>query len=109
MTAQHGILKPNPVLFDLEKRKKKPVLAHELGAGKTYVWLFKPLQMSILRQQLQLQAVSPGNPKVFNNYFKGMAQTANGHNKEDFYEYIVGCQGVTHQGVLYRSCDSRSP
>jgi len=35
MTAQHGILKPNPVLFDLEKRKKKPVLAHELGAGKS--------------------------------------------------------------------------
>ena len=33
MTAQHGILKPNPVLFDLEKRKKKPLLAHELGAG----------------------------------------------------------------------------
>ena len=52
MTAQHGILKPNPVLFDLEKRKKKPVLAHELGAGKKNNWLFKPLQMSILRQQL---------------------------------------------------------
>ena len=34
MTAQHGILRPNPVLFDLEKRKKKPLLGHELGEGK---------------------------------------------------------------------------
>ena len=37
MTAQHGILKPNPVLFDLENRKRKPALAHDLGAGKTLV------------------------------------------------------------------------
>ena len=31
--AEHGFLRPNPALFDLEKRKKKPGLAHELGAG----------------------------------------------------------------------------
>jgi hypothetical protein len=34
MTAQHGILKPNPVLFELENRKKKPLLAHQLGEGE---------------------------------------------------------------------------
>ena len=39
MTAQHGILKPNPVLFDLETRKKKPQLAHELGAGNNESFL----------------------------------------------------------------------
>ena len=36
MTAKHGIMKPNPVLFDLENRKRKPALAHDLGAGKTF-------------------------------------------------------------------------
>jgi len=35
MTAQHGILKPNPVLFELESKwKKRPGLAHELGEGE---------------------------------------------------------------------------
>ena len=34
--AEHGFLKPNPALLDLEERKKqksKPQLAHELGEG----------------------------------------------------------------------------
>jgi hypothetical protein len=31
--ADHGFLSPNPVLFDLESRKKKRGLAHELGEG----------------------------------------------------------------------------
>jgi len=31
--AEHGFLQPNPILFDLETRKPKPVLGHELGLG----------------------------------------------------------------------------
>jgi len=31
--AEHGFLQPNPILFDLETRKPKPVLGHELGQG----------------------------------------------------------------------------
>ena len=48
--------------------------------------------MSILRQQLQLEAVSKCNPKVFKNYFKGMAQTANLQNKEGFYGYKLNLE-----------------
>jgi len=31
--AEHGFLQPNPILFDLETRKPKPMLGHELGLG----------------------------------------------------------------------------
>ena len=31
--AEHGFLQPNPILFDLETRKPKPELGHELGLG----------------------------------------------------------------------------
>jgi len=31
--SEHGFLQPNPALFQLENRKKKSGLAHELGAG----------------------------------------------------------------------------
>lgn len=31
--AEHGFLKPNPALLDLELRKPKRHLAHELGEG----------------------------------------------------------------------------
>ena len=31
--AEHGFLQPNPVLFDLESLKPKPLLGHELGLG----------------------------------------------------------------------------
>jgi hypothetical protein len=32
--AEHGFMKPNPALLDdLDKRKKRPQLAHELGEG----------------------------------------------------------------------------
>ncbi|TRY70369.1 hypothetical protein TCAL_04489 [Tigriopus californicus] len=33
MSSEHGFLQPNPALFDLEQRKRKPRLAHELGEG----------------------------------------------------------------------------
>ena len=31
--SEHGFLSPNPALFELENLKKRPGLAHELGAG----------------------------------------------------------------------------
>ena len=32
--SEHGFLRPNPALLDLENRiKRKPKLAHELGEG----------------------------------------------------------------------------
>jgi hypothetical protein len=52
MTAQHGILKPNPILFDLEKRKKKPVLAHELGAGKLMSHPLDPVRKNLLKPDM---------------------------------------------------------
>ena len=31
--SEHGFLKPNPVLFDLEKLKPRQQLGHEVGQG----------------------------------------------------------------------------
>ena len=31
--SEHGFMQPNPALLDLEQRKKKSGLAHELGLG----------------------------------------------------------------------------
>ena len=31
--SEHGFLKPNPVLFDLERLKPRAQLGHEVGLG----------------------------------------------------------------------------
>ena len=33
MSSEVGCVKPNPYLFNIESRKRKPRLAHEAGAG----------------------------------------------------------------------------
>ena len=67
MTAKHGIMKPNPVLFDLENRKRKPALAHDLGAGKTltYYWGSALLKGCVRASHPSAAGSNPGSAKIF--------------------------------------------
>ena len=57
--SEHGFLKPNPVLFDLERLKPKAQLGHEVGlGGENYIAMIADIQMVFSLSPITLSSIT---------------------------------------------------